>query len=425
MKKRAVSIILLALLSLSLAFAMGANEGEGKAKVNFTPRLDKSTKGTIYVLGQLANFESLEAVINDFNEVYPEINVQYECLDTYFQNIPLRVLSGENADIVSLTKAYFANFPYLSEEVIPLDDAIPDAVEILGEESVKDSVINDEFVMLPLMRGMDGMVVNETILKDAGLEAPKTYPELLACCEKLKGLGYIPLQGYTVCVPRMLFVHKYLYDLSREEKEELLRAEPEALEKARSIFEEAMMLCEKGYMSLEENAKIKDSYHSTIMKFLEGDVPFLLCSAETFSGMRKRETQSEAFKAHPFEYVFTSAPNEEDGSCSYVYAWWSFCITKRSEQKEIAKEFLRFLSRPEELTKMASIKGLPPATKDVDSALDKMFSFGSTDKFSYDEPTSSYPQVDAVFYDAIATLISTRSVDDAISMLKEGLEKIT
>ena len=49
------------------------------------------------------------------------------------------------------------------------------------------------------------------------------------------------------------------------------------------------------------------------MKFFEGDVPFWVCDTEKVSGMKKRESKSEAFSANPFEYEFTFAPMGDNG----------------------------------------------------------------------------------------------------------------
>ena len=78
-----------------------------------------------------------------------------------------------------------------------------------------------------------------------------------------------------------------------------------AVEKLGSIFDVLDLFKEKGYFDLELNDTYPgDNYDGAIMKFFEGAVPFWVCNTEKVSGMKKRESKSESFKAAPFEYTY-------------------------------------------------------------------------------------------------------------------------
>lgn len=133
-----------------------------------------------------------------------------------------------------------------------------------------------------------------------------------------------------------------------------------ALKSVRDTMKE---LTDKGYIDTEVNAAYpEDNYDGAIMKFMEGNVPFWVCDTEKVSGMKKRESKSEAFKADPFEYEFMFAPLGENGAYEYIEPWYGFAVYKDSDVADYSIEFLRFLARADELNTLASVKGVPSIT---------------------------------------------------------------
>ncbi len=74
--------------------------------------------------------------------------------------------------------------------------------------------------------------------------------------------------------------------------------------------------------------------------------------------MQKRESKSETFTASPFDYEFMYAPLGDNGVYAYTEPWYGFSISKTSDNKELAVEFLRFMAQPDTLDNMATTKGL-------------------------------------------------------------------
>lgn len=133
-----------------------------------------------------------------------------------------------------------------------------------------------------------------------------------------------------------------------------------AVEMLGPIFDILDLFKEKGYFDLELNDTYPgDNYDGAIMKFFEGDVPFWVCNTEKVSGMKKRESKSESFKAAPFEYTYIFAPLGEKGSYIYREPWFGFAVSKDSDAYEYAVEFIRFLATRDEINKIAEIKGVP------------------------------------------------------------------
>ena len=102
-----------------------------------------------------------------------------------------------------------------------------------------------------------------------------------------------------------------------------------------------------------------------ILRFFEGDVPMMFCSGDTVSGTKKRESQSEAFIANPFEYTFAPVPISDEGVSFLDMPNLQFSVNKDSANLDMANEFMRFLVTPQELNNMAQNKGLMSPTKDL------------------------------------------------------------
>src|SRR5215203_6378432 len=66
--------------------------------------------------------------------------------------------------------------------------------ELMPKPIVEAAVRNGKFYAVPVnVHGQNWMFYNTKVFADAGVEPPKTFPELLAAGEKLKAKGVIPI----------------------------------------------------------------------------------------------------------------------------------------------------------------------------------------------------------------------------------------
>ena len=91
----------------------------------------------------------------------------------------------------------------------------------------------------------------------------------------------------------------------------------------------------------------------------------MVCSGDTVSGTKKRESRSEAFIANPFTYTFVPIPMTDEGAYFLDMPNLQFSVNKDSQNLDMANEFMRFLVTSQELSKMAQNKGLMSPTKDL------------------------------------------------------------
>lgn len=156
----------------------------------------------------------------------------------------------------------------------------------------------------------------------------------------------------------------------------------------RPALERLKTFVDQGYLNPEKcSEEIEDDYNAVIMRFFEGDVPMMLGSGDMVSGTLKRESKSEAFLSNPFKYKFFVVPSGDEGGYFLNSVNLFFSVNKNSKNLDMTNEFIRFITREEELGNMAAIKRLITPTNDF--SLDEVYSslegFPQERAFSYRE----------------------------------------
>lgn len=369
MLKTKVKKIIVAVLAVSVVVsglcACGKNneKSEQNKKGSFVPALDTKKETTLEIAGYMGNFEALDQVINDFNEYYPNVTITYEQNDAngiseYLKNndyVDIFMTNQENVRSKGESEKYAYSYCLdLAKEDIDTSAIEPKLLE--------NCTIGGKLVRIPLARNICGMVVNETLLKKEGVEIPKTYSEFMNACSVLKKKGYTPIQSskYHASSDMMLPMAMCMIGNDKDFIEKANAGDESAAEKLRPVFEKLAEVYEKGYVDRKVNATYPDdNYDQAILTFFNGNVPFWICTTECAGGMKKRESKSEAFVKNPFEYKFVNVPMSEDGVYDYQEPWYGFSINKKSDNKDYAVEFFKFLVTEKELNTLAQIKGMP------------------------------------------------------------------
>lgn len=338
-----------------------------KETAEFTPALDTEKEGTLEIAGFMGNFEALDQVVNNFNEYYPNISVSYE------QNSADQLADYlENNEYVDIFMTSESNLSYPDNQ----DAYVSDYCLDLGKEDIDLSAVQDEMVesgtvdgkilRIPLMENTFGMVVNQTLLQNEGLDVPTNYNEFLETLKTLKEKGYTPIQGSKVHVYSEMIANMALSQIGEDEEllEKMNHGDGSVAEELRPAYERLGEVIQNGYTDLTINETYPmDNYDGAILTFFEGDVPFWVCSTESVSGMKKRESKSEAFMKNPFDYQFMYVPFGDEGGYEYMESWNGFSVNKDSDNKDYAVEFMRFLTTEDQLNTLASVKGMPSVAK--------------------------------------------------------------
>ena len=337
----------------------------------FKPGLAVDTKCQIHIAGNYKNFEALEAEFDRFNEFYPEVEFSYIYLDNYKSTIKSALASDAAPDI-------YMTFQWMLDKADYKD--VLDCAQDMGDEKALgfnlstirrqliDHSADGKVLMVPVLCGSYGMLVNEDIFKSHGLSVPATYGQLVDACTKLKEAGYkSPVMAYEDSFMGLPLIYSYfcksIIDIP-EAIPQLNELDSSAGKYLRPTLEWVSSFMKEGLIDFDECHSLKDKYNAVIMRFFEGDVPIMLCDTDTVSGTLKRESQSDAFMKKPFKYSFHMFPTTDKGSDFLNSVAVEFSVNKNSDNLSMADEFMRFLVRTEELNNLAKIKRLITTSTD-------------------------------------------------------------
>lgn len=323
----------------------------------FVPQLDTDTAVDLDAAVFFGNFEAFDQVINHFNEYYPHVTITYEQVSN---SDPQFLADNPSIDIFMTS----TEKGYPTDTCVDLTEAGVD-VSAVADGMLNAGTVDGRLLTIPMGLTLKGIVVNKTLLANEGLEVPETWDDFLSVLAALQEKGYTPIQGPSSVIGTLIYnMGMDLLSSDPALYESVCGGDAEGAAALKDVYERALAL--RDYISLEVNAEYpEDNYDGSILKFFEGDVPFWVCDTEKVSGMKKRESKSEAFSAAPFEYEFMYAPVGDNGFYEYVEPWYGFAANKNSDVKDYAVEFLRFMARQDELNTLASVKGVPSAARET------------------------------------------------------------
>ena len=363
-------------LALCMVVSLMACGGKTQEKTTgeFKPALDTDTSCSITVAGSYDNFEALETQFDRFNEIYPNVELSYVKLDDY-NNVLGTVLEGNDKPNIFFSHSWMIGNEKYDPVFAHMED-LSDPALGLGLDCIRPRLISSDaeghILMVPVFTRTYGMLVNNDLFKKEGVSIPTTWTELLAVCEEFRSKGYVsPMMGYSL-KSTSSFMNTVAYPLFvaalAENPEALALAndlDPAAGEYIRPALEAVEQLIRNGCIELGECDKIEDNYSQVILRFFEGDVPMMICTGDTVSGTKKRESQSEAFTGAPFDYSFFPLPMTEEGGYFIDSPSLEFSVNKNCDDLDMTNEFMRFLITNKELNEMASEKRLVTPTTDL------------------------------------------------------------
>ncbi len=370
--KKLLSIFLVICAAVSLAACSGKPKEETAA--GFKPALDTNTSCSITVVGSYDNFEALEAEFDRFNEIYPNVRLSYLKLDDYNNMLGTVLESSDKPNIFFSYTWMIGNEKY--DPVFAHTEDLSDPALGLDLSCIRPGLINRDtdgrVWMVPVFSRTYGMLVNNDLFKKEGFSVPTTWAELMSVCEGFRSKGYAsPMMGYSL-KSSSCFMNTVAYPLfiaSLAENPEALalanELDPAAGEYMRPALEAVERLIRNGCIDLDACDKIEDNYTQVILRFFEGDVPMMICTGDTVSGTKKRESQSEAFTKAPFNYTFSPIPMTDDGVYFIDSPSIEFSVNKNCDDLAMTNEFMRFLITSKELSEMASVKRLVTPTRDL------------------------------------------------------------
>ena len=355
--------ILAGAMALSLLLTAGCGsasgtDGKDTAQAAFEPKLDTDASVELNICGFFGNFEALDQVELDFNEHYPNVTFTYQQVGGKDTAAFLDANPDTDIFMTALDTA-----DDLRDRCADLSDLDLSAID---EELLTAYGRDGKQAAIPIGQNLYGVIVNKSLIEKEGLSMPTDEKSWLNDLAALKAKGYTPIQGpdskvYAELTAGMVFSQICADDSLRKG---LKNGDADAAEKLRPALDFLGTIIGSGYTNLAVNQTYPaDNYDEAILHFFEGDVPFWVCNTEKVSGMKKRESKSEAFTNAPFEYEYIYPPIGEAGEYVYQEPWYGFSVNENGANKDYAMEFVRFLAGTDEINKMADIKGVPSVAK--------------------------------------------------------------
>lgn len=209
MKKRVVSLLLCGAMAVSmLAGCSSSKESEGEVSKSG----EESTDGKV-TLKVLDNYGGMvEEMIDVYEELHPEINIEYEYVpsDSYYSKFTALNVANELPDVV-MTNAQFIGDQVRSDLLVDLTDEVEN-----GQNYEDDAVWGDTFEPtllenckatmkavgseyenhlfgVPFTMTTVAVIYDKNVYDELKLSVPKTWEEFEKNCEAIKAAGKIPV----------------------------------------------------------------------------------------------------------------------------------------------------------------------------------------------------------------------------------------
>ena len=178
-----VLVSLIAVLMLAVpVFAGGASEGSGDAK-------------TITFVSLSTQANGIRAVFDEYQKTHPDVELDLVPCSTVtdFETVMTGYIAANTLPDMYLTQISSVQQEYAAEGyLMPLTDT--GVMENMIDGDTELIMWNDDYYAFPMISEVSGMIVNNAVLKQAGINIditnyPKSFSDLLALCDQLVAAG--------------------------------------------------------------------------------------------------------------------------------------------------------------------------------------------------------------------------------------------
>ncbi|NLG88156.1 MAG: ABC transporter substrate-binding protein [Clostridiaceae bacterium] len=351
MKLKSIIVFLVcAAMVLSMVACSPKTSGEPAKPAETAPKADETggaTKGTpsggkvtvdFWHSMSGATGELLDSIIAQFNSEHDNIEVVGTFQGGYWEaasKAQTAIAAGENPDVLMMGADHvsiFAQEEGLLEDLIPYMKKSGISPDDFVESLSWDYKINGKMIAIPFGRSTPALYVNKDMLKEAGVEVPKTWDEMEQVCKVIVEGGYaeygfaMPYDTWFVFMITAQYGGKFF----NEDQTALGCIEDGSLERGLTMFQN---MAKKKYMFY---GPTDNSFNVCTGLFLDRGCAMVLASTGNLSGIARDAS-------FDFELAFVPA-----GTVQTVPTGGnSLVMMAASDSKEEAWEFLRWLIQEE------------------------------------------------------------------------------
>ncbi len=369
----------------------------------------------------------INAIIAEFNKVYPNISITFDPTNPPDYNATLRTQleGGTGPDLYYLRS--FATSRQLFEEgfIEPLAD-LPGLKESFSEASLGPwSAADGTPYGVPFIAVSHGVYYNKNIFQELGIEIPTTWQELLAAAQTIKDAGYTPFanaSGDAWTIAEIVFMNLApTFIGGYEGRQAYLNGE-------RCFNDEAMVNAFQAVADL--GPFVPDGQEA--LTYYDSQQLFLMGQAAMWLGGSWDIPVFES-EAPEFEWGVFGIPAPEGQEQRYVtfHLDAGMGVNAASPNKEAAKTFLEWMTTPEFAKLLANqlpgffpISNNPPAPDNVHAAefLALNEGAGLDIRLAWEKLLDGQPDGYTLMQDsAIAVLGGDMTAQEAADALQAGL----
>lgn len=328
-------------------------------------------EGSLEIFNQKIEMHAvLQEIVADFNEEYGS-NAELVTVPDAGTVLRTRMANNDAPDVVNVYPQN-ADFKQWAADNRFLDITDEDFLNRLVEETAESYAIGDRVYNLPLTTNSWGFFYNVDLFEELGLDVPNTWADFEALVTQINELDHIPFAGaFSTQDSWTLNGYHQLAWVnaagSPEEANEYLRfsesgsisAEDEITKKA---AEQLTLLVDNA----QPNAN-GASYADSIAAFVNGQGLILPNGLWALPVIMQ---QQPSFEVGTFAY-----PGQEENQALTVGAAdLAFSISEDSDNKELALQFLEYMTREDVLIRYYDVDGMPTTV----TALQEHFPFEQT-----------------------------------------------
>lgn len=311
-------------------------------------------KGDItFVSNRTDKRDEIEALINEFEKLYPKVNVELELIGDAETILQRKASVGELPDVTlvpsNISKNEYANYFLTIDDLGFNDNNIYNYDMGLGSDS--------RLYCLNTSITWQGVIYNKKVFEEANIEElPTTIEELFQVCEKVKALGITPIainyrQSWTMNLWVDIIPHLFDNNFSKDTvlaNKTILNSESgmyKSLNLAREIVKRGY--CEEDLLNYDWQ-QFKNDMN-------DGKIAMTIWNSDFINQLEDMGMNKDDIGMFPIP----------ETKIIKIYGDYKFAVSKKSDNPEVAKEFLKYIFEESRYAK--AVNNISPLKEESDS----------------------------------------------------------
>lgn len=323
-------------------------------EINLGTNDEEELKGDItFVSNRTDKRDEIEALINEFEELNPKVNVELELIGDAETILQRKASVGELPDVTlvpsNISKNEYANYFLTIDDLGFNDNNIYNYDMGLGFDS-RLYCLNSSITW-------QGIIYNKEIFQKANIEKlPTTIEELFQACEKIKALGVTPIainyrQSWTMNLWVDIIPHLFDNNFSKDTvlgNKTILNSDSgmyKSLNLAREIVKRGY--CEEDLLNYDWQ-QFKNDMN-------DGKIAMTVWNSDFINQLEDMGMDKDDIGMFPIP----------ETKIIKIYGDYKFAVSKNSDNPEVAKEFLKYIFEESRYAK--AVNNISPLKEEIDS----------------------------------------------------------